>query len=810
MKTKNLTPFPFGTKVTSRRPPRPEMTLILRAAYVLEPGKPLALPPGTKLMSQGPMTAEVYREDDEERLGEPLYPGDFADYKPRAEVMLRGTCHTPSGEPLAVCPARVSVGGWSKIVRVVGRRFWSDDLPGAVMSDPKPFTSMPIDYAHAFGGPGHAQNPVGMGHRARELPNIEHAGAIIRSRKDEPAPAGFGPLNPTWPQRTSKLGKEYGKSYRVERAPYYAADFDWTYFNAAPPDQQLEGYLRGDEEVTFQNLHPTAQLFSTRLPGLRIRAFVKDDAGRFREVRMNLDTLFADLDQGKLWLVWRGLDAIKTDDKKDVQTALVASESLGDPPLSEAHYLGLLEAFEADPLEMKTRLPPEMLEAFEGLKARKKNQGKAPPLPAGEPPPDPLSAMLQSQLGALPGALPGQENLQKSVAAAISRMLAASPPGADMKGLLGKAVNDAIAKAPPPALPKKPGGPAPAWAGAALRTATEKIATLKKVAVEKGMVLEGIDKFDDLARNPFFAGACDPKPAQEPGPGRDLSGQDYGGRDLRGVDLRSAVLRDANLAGANLSGAKLAGANLQNAVLAGADLTGADFTGANLTLANLTDARAPGAIFREATLDQTFFENANLRLAVLAGARGEAAYLPGADLTGADAAGLSLKRSFAKGAVLTDANFSGATLVRCLFLSIHARGVDLSRATLTQSSFAKSDLTRAKLVEVRGDRTIWLGATLREADFSRAVLPSAHFMEAQASRANFRRANLKEARCYRASLDNADLTQANLFSADFTKCMLNHAKFIGANLYDAKFCDAAGAGCDFEGANLKRSTLEKV
>src|SRR5690242_993821 len=100
MKTKNLTPFPFGTGVTSRRPPRPEMTLILRACFVLVPGEPVAPPEDGDLMAQGPMKADVFRDDDDERAGECLYPSDFADWKPRAEVMLRGTCHTPFGKPL--------------------------------------------------------------------------------------------------------------------------------------------------------------------------------------------------------------------------------------------------------------------------------------------------------------------------------------------------------------------------------------------------------------------------------------------------------------------------------------------------------------------------------------------------------------------------------------------------------------------------------------------------------------------------------------------------------------------------------------
>src|SRR5579859_7279231 len=99
MRVKNLTPFPFGARVTSRRPPRPELCLVLRAAHVLAPGKPLALPEGPLLGAQGAMSADTYREDDAERAGECLYPGDFADWKPRAEVMLRGTCHTPFGKP---------------------------------------------------------------------------------------------------------------------------------------------------------------------------------------------------------------------------------------------------------------------------------------------------------------------------------------------------------------------------------------------------------------------------------------------------------------------------------------------------------------------------------------------------------------------------------------------------------------------------------------------------------------------------------------------------------------------------------------
>ena len=80
MRVKNLTPFLIGTKVTSRRPPAPEMTVIVRGLFTLAPGKPLSPPPGPFPISQGFLTSDRFREDDAERAGECLYPSDFADF----------------------------------------------------------------------------------------------------------------------------------------------------------------------------------------------------------------------------------------------------------------------------------------------------------------------------------------------------------------------------------------------------------------------------------------------------------------------------------------------------------------------------------------------------------------------------------------------------------------------------------------------------------------------------------------------------------------------------------------------------------
>lgn len=823
MKVKNLTSFPFGAKVTSRRERRPEATLILRACYVLDPWEELLPPKGPPLLAQGAMRADTYRDDDDERAGECLYPGDFADWKPRTDVMLRGTCHVPDGNAMETCPVRFSVGKWSKTLRIVGRRMWTGDARDALMSRPVSFTKMPVDYAHAYGGAGYAANPVGKGTSGRELPNVEHPGEVVHKRRDDPGPAGFGPINPAWPQRALKMGKSYGPRWRKERYPYYAQDFDWTYFNAAPADQQIEGYLRGDEKLVFQNLHPEEPVFERTLPAVRIRAFLKDSEQRFREVRMNLDTLFADLDEGRLYLTWRGLDPILTDDMKDVLWALVASEPLAEEPQAEAHYRERLEAFAADPLEIKSRVPADLLAKFDEMQARQKARDEGRPVSQHDAPaPDPLTASVRALFDQLPVAPANAKEVEQKVAEAVAAAIAKAPPQVDVKGQIAKAANDATAALARPrvtALPLRTDGPPPSWATKGLQKSLERIEQAKKAASDPKLpadvrarmeqkVAKLDEQMDAFRREPFVQRMMDRPAYQEPGPGKDLRGQDYEGRDLRGKDLSGANLEDANLAGASLAGSVLAGAKLEGAILTEADLEGADLTGANLTLANLTSVRARKAIFRNARFDRAFFQKAHLGEAIWQGAKGDFVFFPEADLSGADCRGVSLFRSLGKGANLTGADFSEASLVRCLLLGVSAHKVKLHGATLTRTSFAKGDLTGADLTNAKGERSIWHGTNLRDADFGHANLPRAQLMETSAVHAGFRRAVLRDSRCYRSSFEQADFSECQLFGIEFSKCVLGRARFTGACLYGAKFRQAVGGGCDFSGANLTRALLQ--
>lgn len=815
MKTKNRTPFLFGAKVTSRQPSQLEMTMVVRGRFSLRPNEPVTPLTKDTGFPQGFLTGELFHEEDEERLGECLYPGDFADYKLNAEVFVQGTCYPPGGRPVTETYVEFSVGAWSKGLRVVGRRVWTDAVFGDPFTAPAPFTKMPLTYANAFGGPAYAWNPAGKGFDTPELPTVEAVGQPVRGRGDKPMPAGFGPLNPTWPQRAGKMGRQYGAKYKAERAPFYAEDFDWTYFSAAPLDQQIKGHLRGDEELCFINLHPTAREVRARLPSLRIRAFVDDVEGRFREVRLSLDTLHANLDDGVLTLTWRGLDQVKEQDLADVRHVLVVSEPLAEAPLPVEFYRQSFVDFEEDPLGVREALPPHLAEiALQTMKG----QSGAKPQPL-DPKLDPVSAHLQQKLGSM--APKEQAAVQKAMASGgisnAGKTLADARPEMNLQAIMAGAIAAGASTAPiAPVVSIKPG----VTPRVPLRDAVQRMIAagnkLKQIVAEKGLAIEGLDKIDALANDPRLArldptAAAEPAlPEEEPGPYKDLHGRDFTGQDLRGRDLHGANLEGAIFTRARLGEANLEGANLKHAVFVEAELDQANLSKADLTMANLARASAPGVKLGEALLHQTFLKDANLAGADLRGANGEQTICMGANLAGASAEGASFYQADFEGAKLEGADFSRSKFVRCLMTKIEGRSVDMTRAQLSRTSFAGAHLEHARFIEARGETTIWMGAWLDHADFGRALLPNAHFSEVHGMQVSFHRAELREARFYRAQLDRADFVESNLFSADFCRATLGRTKFTGASLYDAKFIDAAGAGCDFNGANLKASTLEKT
>ncbi|MFO0550168.1 MAG: DUF2169 domain-containing protein [Polyangiaceae bacterium] len=799
MHVKNTSPFLVGWRVTSRTPPQREMTVVVRGTFTARPAEPL-----TPAEDQGTLTSEVYWPDDDDRAGECLYGGDFADFKLNAEVLLHGTCHAPGKHPVRECPVRVRIGDWSKTVRVVGKRTWSDRTDDARISEPQPFNKLPLGFKQAFGGPGFIDNPVGKGFGGEELPTLERPGFRIRSRRDLPSPVSFGPINPSWPLRANRVGKQYDADYKKKRAPFYAQDFDWRYFHSAPDDQQLPGYLRGDEDITFENLHPTEPSLILRLPALRVRVFAKDKRGLFSEVAMNLDTLFANLDDEAIVLTWRGLVPVREDDLSDMSALRVATEPLDAEPLAATEYRADLDAFEADPLGFNNALPPGLVQAADALEAKTgavAAQGKH--APAGQGP----SRMTNLV-----------EHLQGASAEELTRVLATGtpPPVAnDQVEATGFRVPKAKGAAPPHVSLKA--GTAPnVKVKPAVQPLLLQVEEARAREAQTGQRVSGLEEAERSLEDPSLQ-KIDPTfrpprrgdpPPPEPGPYRDCRGVDWTDRDLTGADLSGSNLEGAILTGARLRGAKLVGAKLRYAVLYRADLEGADLTGADLTMVQASHCLARGLLLAEANLSEATFERSDLGGANLERCRGEYVRFTKANLAHANLVESRLPHAHFDNAFLTSARLGRAKIAYCLFKECDAASADMESAVLTRSSFEGVNLSGARLTRVVGEWVGFIRANLDDADLTEAWLTNCHFSEASACRAVFKDANLREAIFYRAKLETSSFRRANLFSVDFRKATVTEASFRDANLYDAKFIDAAGKGADFVGANLKRSTLE--
>jgi len=871
-----------GYRSCLRHPGKPEMTWIVRGRYRLAPGAAVALVKSDEIseelvtrtrrespdaaddlddarltLGQGSLTGDRYEEGDEDQEGEVLYPSDLVDFKPKADVLLRATCHPPRATDTS-CDVTFRVGDWKKTLRVVGPRVWVDRAGGGKHTEPKPIGTMPIDFAHAYGGPGFADNPIGKGHvehvddaaealyqpprslRSRVMPSQQLANVLYANGAEERGglPAGFGPLSPTWPFRRRKLGTKYDREWLETRAPCFATDMDWTYFNAAPPDQQLDGYLRGDEEIAFENLHPARAKLTAKLPGVRVRVFVRDVDGSAREVAMKLDTLFADLDDESLYLVWRGVTPVAEEDLSDVAFGLVASERLADAPKPARGYLEALEAFALDPVGLKSAFPAGLKEVGdrvesledatdEELEALLDNaDGNSPPVAVIKNLTGPLAPRGIERLDTTWARASATEGFD--VAAARAK-IAAGLKDTFQKGAV-PAKRPTVAGAPGGAPQATVGlrvpvreGEAPVFPiGNVVREQERQLVAMKKRVPpgESPEVLAKIDAALERLRSDPQIRAADPHyrpyreddpPPDAPGPGadllgRDLSDLDLSGMDLSGADLQCAILSRTNLAGANLKGAKLGGARLERASIDGADLSDVD-----LTSTSFDRVSARGAKLDRTRLDLVRVQRCDFSDASFTGAEGTLASFTRSTLERADFSGASFLLLGLDACELAEAKL-GAKLGHARVDGCNARGAVLGGAELVGASFNECDLGDANASRIGGDGAVFYRSSLKRARFDRADLRASHFLGVDATEASFARAHLPRARFDRAILRDATFERASLLRADLRKASLTRANLKKACLHDAHLTETAGVDVDWEGAdregmNVQRSQL---
>ncbi|KAG1651249.1 Secreted effector protein PipB2 [Nymphon striatum] len=268
--------------------------------------------------------------------------------KARPEFLVTGKAFTPNEDLKQGLPVKVKLGKQEKELLVFGDRFWDGDSPSEI----KPFTEMPIDWQHAFGGNEFGQNPLGKGYshivengvKVKWIPNIQSRQQQITSFDSKPEPVSYGPIDVMWPQRMSLQGT-YDEEWTKKYYPGFPPDIDWGYFNLASKDQQFTEKLDGDEQYSIENMNAQHPLIEGNLPNIKACCFVTqkiEDDEVFEEVKTNLRTVWFFPNDNRAVLVFQGSIEVKEEDAADILHLIASAENRGEAR-SLDHYQKVLK-----------------------------------------------------------------------------------------------------------------------------------------------------------------------------------------------------------------------------------------------------------------------------------------------------------------------------------------------------------------------------------------------------------------------------------------------------------------------------------
>jgi hypothetical protein len=128
--------------------------------------------------------------------------------KGQPEVMLIGSAYSPNRCEVTALDVTLRCAGVDKRLRVSGDRIWQKKWFQHKATAPATFSQMPLDWRRAFGAEQVTTNPIGQGALSDgpngeiivALPNIEYPDDQLQKPKQIVAPAGYGPIDPTWEQ----------------------------------------------------------------------------------------------------------------------------------------------------------------------------------------------------------------------------------------------------------------------------------------------------------------------------------------------------------------------------------------------------------------------------------------------------------------------------------------------------------------------------------------------------------------------------------------------------------------------------------
>jgi uncharacterized protein YjbI with pentapeptide repeats len=765
--------------------------------------------------------------------------------KVRGEYLINGSAFAPKGVPAPHVDVRAQVGGLVKTLRVSGERVW---ISSNRHSDPVPFTSMPLSWQSAYGGPELASNPLGKGHGLSELhgqqvqllPNLEDPRALMSSARDKPEPVAFGPIDLSWPQRQRLVGT-HDQHWLDNLFPGFARDIDWSFFSIASGDQQLpQGFWSGGETYEFANMHPSLAIVRGQLPRWHARVFVrrtsvlgpgvlarakieKAKAERvtgplpigelpklppgpeirdadLEEIPLRLQTLWFFPDAGKAVLIWQGSLRIATDDASDVTHLLVAAD--------EAERLRPLAHFAE---QLRARVHPELgpLAALDDRPLLPKLDNEGPGLVADGMPP--REGLLEQNLYAK--RLREFEHGRAVVASfgldpdehgpAMPEPPPTPPKPEDLPAITAKALEDA----------KQQELKARADMAARRAKIEAELDEAKVPGMDSKILAAELDT--PPSGPPTYSAAANKQLLEEVAMQCRADGwiNDEVEGMLADKELYAGWVRaeQQNREGYLLAAHHQAPApelppdesrakrdELKKRIIAkqrinDLNLTGVDLSRLNLRGADLSDgwferARFDGADLTGAKLDGSVLAHCSIADAKLDDASAVRANFGNARISGTSMAGIDLTDAILEATKLTRVGVQRAKLTRARLQGITLADVDLGEITAEEMTLNEATISGLRMAGAKLERCLFIGLELNGADFQGIALKRCAFLNCVARKIDFSK----------AKFDSVAFVET---------CILSEAKFVEASLAACNLREMPLDGADFTRATLDRADL---
>jgi len=763
----------------------------------------------------------------QDQMGEA--PMDEAMAKPRGEVLVLGSACAKRGTQTTAAAVRLQLKRGDKMLlqkqlAVIGDRKWET----FGMTQPEPFTQMPVTWERAFGGPDYQPNPAGRGLTAvdedgvkiRRLPNIEDTAAPIIGSGDRPTPAGFGPLSITRKERMSRVGT-YDKAWLDKLYPAPPDDFHWEFYNVAPLDQRISGFFEGNETLRLDGMHPDHRVLEATLPNLLVKFFLLRKSKQAEmELEMHvgrIDTLIALPTAGKLAVVFRAVAQVETDDAHDIATIMGAVEAT-DAPKPLAHYKTALQ----------TRLDPE-----QALYALLNDQELVPDWQI-----DTKETIAQTFGDTARILAPdghafayADRGIEKTIESMRTSLIDSGMDTREFEERVSK-IRDERANSKAPERFEDMGAflkTVDARAQLAIKEANEKLNELKakakeelaKVGVTDDPLSKGArrktgppDCFADhhLERLRELRTLCANAKADTTELDKQLADPEFekrlrdGEAKLLGIYRQAAHIMPPIASEVTPDECRRRGLKLLELAKANQALN-VDFTHADVSDLDFSHLNLEGALLENAKIVGTKFRGTKMKDVVLTRSEIRNAVFDGADLSSANLA-------FAR---IEGSSFDGANLDNAVLLEVSVTGGSFRRTTIGGIHTSKVKMKGVDFSEARAIRALFMSVELEDVKLDGSDLSDSIFTESKLDSCTFAGATLKRTVIFQTSGEKVAFEGADLRDTRFVECTFPNARFAGARLgltllRGCKLVEADMAGliaedCDFSEADLSRANL---